>query len=104
MIGYGGNFHIYKETGLRLNDFMQHLNLNFHLALINAENSASNTLAEYDHNNPINRKGYMTFRSRHFGPAVSLPPLRFGVCFGPIPFRSRCRFGKFSELLSKYVQ
>ena len=30
----------------------------------------------------------------HFGPATSVP----------CPFRSRCRFSPFSELLSKYVQ
>ena len=48
--------YIYKEIELpRLNDFMQHLNLNFHLALENTENNALNTLAEYDHNDPINR-------------------------------------------------
>ena len=54
---YVWNFHIYKEIELpRLNDFMQHLNWNFHLPLENTENNILNTLAEYDHNDPINRK------------------------------------------------
>ena len=35
---------------------MQHLNLNFHLALENIDNRALNTLVEYDHNNLLNRK------------------------------------------------
>ena len=58
---YVRNFHIYKETELpRLNDFMQHLNLNFHLALENTENNALNALAEYDHNYLTNRKRLKT--------------------------------------------
>ena len=48
------NFHIYTEIELpRLNDFIQHLKLNFHLALENTENNVLNTLAEYDHNDSI---------------------------------------------------
>ena len=35
---------------------MQDFNLNFHLTLENIDNRALNTLVEYDHNNPINRK------------------------------------------------
>ena len=31
-------------------------NLNFHLDSENIDNRALNTLVEYDHNNPINRK------------------------------------------------
>ena len=51
------NFHIYKEIELpSLNDFIQHLNLKFHLALENNDNNALNALAEYDHNDPRNRK------------------------------------------------
>ena len=51
------NFHIYKEINIpRLNDFIQHLNLNFHLALENIDNHALNTFAEYHHSNPIKRK------------------------------------------------
>ena len=51
------NFHIYKGINIaRLNDFIQRLNLNFHLTLENMCNHALNTLAEYDHNNPINMK------------------------------------------------
>ena len=39
------NFHIYKEIDTpRLNDFMQFLNLNFHMALENIDNRALNTL------------------------------------------------------------
>ena len=36
--------------------FIQHLNVNFHLAIENTENNALNTLAEYDLIDPINRK------------------------------------------------
>ena len=51
------NFHVYKEIDIpRLNEFMQHLNLNFPLPLENIDNRALNTLVEYDHNNPMNRK------------------------------------------------
>ena len=54
---YVRNFHIYKEIELpRLNDFIQHLNIKFYLALENKDNNALNTLAEYDHNDPSNRK------------------------------------------------
>ena len=54
---YFRNFYIYKEIDIpRLNDFMQHFNLNFHLSLGNVDNCTLNTLVEYDHNNPINRK------------------------------------------------
>ena len=54
---YIRNFHIYKDINIpRLNDFIQYLNLNFHLALENADNHALNTLVEYDHQNSINRK------------------------------------------------
>ena len=35
---------------------MQHLNLNFHLALKNIDNPAFNALVENDHNNPLNKK------------------------------------------------
>ena len=53
---YVRNFHIYKEIELpRLNDFIQHLNIKFHLALENNDNNALNTLAKYDHNDPSNR-------------------------------------------------
>ena len=37
-------------------DFFQHLNIKFHLALEDNDNNALNTLAEYDHNDPSNRK------------------------------------------------
>ena len=48
---YVRNFHIYKEIEFsRLNDFIQHLNIKFHLTLGNNDNNALNTLAEYDHN------------------------------------------------------
>ena len=58
---YIRNFHIYKEIEiLRLNDFMQHLNLNFHLALENIDNSALSTLTEYVHNNLTIRKHLKT--------------------------------------------
>ena len=51
------NFHNYKEIDIPcLNDFMQHFNLNFHLTLGNVDNRALNTLVEYNHNSPINRK------------------------------------------------
>ena len=54
---YVQKFYIYKEIDIpRLNDFNQHFNLNFHLALENIDNVTLNTLAEYDHNNPVNRK------------------------------------------------
>ena len=54
---YVRNFYIYEEIDiLRLNDFMQYLSLNFHLALENIYNRSLNTFVEYDHNNPINRK------------------------------------------------
>ena len=40
------NFHVYKEIDIpRLNEFMQHLNLNFPLPLENIDNRALNTLA-----------------------------------------------------------
>ena len=45
MTWYVGNVHIYKEIYIPR-----------HLALENEDNRALNTLAEYDHNNPINRK------------------------------------------------
>ena len=35
---------------------MQHLNLNFHLALGNIDKHALNTLAKYDYNKPVNKK------------------------------------------------
>ena len=54
---YVQNFHIYKEIEHpRLKDFIQHLNIKFHLALENNDNNALNTLAEYDYNDPSNRK------------------------------------------------
>ena len=41
---YVRNFHIYKGSDIpRLNDFMQYLNLNFHLALENVDNHAKHT-------------------------------------------------------------
>ena len=55
------NFHIHKEIELpRLNDFIQHLNLNFHLVFENTDDIALNTLAEYDHNDPRNRRRVKT--------------------------------------------
>ena len=58
---YARNFHIYKEIGLpRLNNFIQHLNLNFHLALENTDNNALNTLAVYDRYDPSTRKSPKT--------------------------------------------
>ena len=51
------NFHIFKEIELPcLNNFIQHLNLNFHLALENIENNALNTLEEHAHNDPTYRE------------------------------------------------
>ena len=49
-------FYIYKEIAIprTMNNFMQHLNLNFHLALENIDNRAFITLAECDDNNSIN--------------------------------------------------
>ena len=41
MLWYVRNFHIYKVIDIpRLNDFIQNLNLNFHLALENVDNRA----------------------------------------------------------------
>ena len=54
---YVRNFHIYKEIELpRWNDFIQHLNLNFHLALENTDSIALNAFAAYDHYDLLNRK------------------------------------------------
>ena len=54
---YVRNFHVYTEIELpMLNDFIQHLNLNFHLASENTDKYALNTLAAYDHYDPSNRK------------------------------------------------
>ena len=39
-----------------MNDFRQHLILNFYLAIENTDNRALNTLVEYNHNNLINIK------------------------------------------------
>ena len=66
---YVRNFHIYKEIELpRLNDFIQHLNLNFHLALENTDNNALNILAEYDHNDTSNRK--LSKAGLHLNPLI----------------------------------
>ena len=52
-----GNFHTYKELDfLRLNDFIQQLDINFHSSVINTENSALNIFAEHDYINLINMK------------------------------------------------
>ena len=54
---YVWNFHIYKEIELpRLNDFIQNLNIKFHLALETNDNNSLNTLAEYDHKDTSNRR------------------------------------------------
>ena len=38
---YGRNYHIYKEINIpRLNDYIQQLNLHFHLVLENSDESA----------------------------------------------------------------
>ena len=48
------NFYIHKQIDIPcLNDFIQHLNFNFHLSLDNVDNRVLNALAEYDHKNPI---------------------------------------------------
>ena len=53
------NFHIYKEIDiLSFNDFVQHLNFNFHLALENVDNRTLNALVEIDYNSPINWKSH----------------------------------------------
>ena len=55
------NFHFYKVIYiLRLNNYMQHRNLNFLLAWENINNRALNILIQYDYNNPINRKSLKT--------------------------------------------
>lgn len=42
-------FHLYKEINFpKINTFIQHLNINFHLALETSEKSALNTLPAYD--------------------------------------------------------
>ena len=57
MLRYVRIFYIYKEVDIpRSNDFIRHLNLNFHLALENTGNRALNTFVDYDHNNLINNK------------------------------------------------
>ena len=57
VLWYTRNFHIYKEINIPcLNDFIQRLNINGHLALENVDHHAFDTLAEYDHQIPINRK------------------------------------------------
>ena len=49
MLQYIQNFHNYKSVELpRLNDFMQQLNLNFHLVLESIENNAFITVTEYE--------------------------------------------------------
>ena len=54
---YARNFRIYKEIELlRLNDFTQHLSSNFHLTLESTESIALNTIAEYEHYDPISSK------------------------------------------------
>ena len=58
---YVQNFYIYNEFEIsHLNNSIQHLNLSFRLSLDNVENSALNTLAEYNHKNIMNRKYLIT--------------------------------------------
>ena len=53
---YIQNVHIYKEIDIPfLNDFITHEH-KFAFGLENIGSRALNTLAEYDHNNSINRK------------------------------------------------
>lgn len=49
------NFYFYKDTNIsRFNEFVQRLNINFHLSLADSENSALSTLSAYDiHDNSI---------------------------------------------------
>ena len=58
---YARNFQVYKEIDIpSLNYFIEHVNLNFHLVLVNIDNRVLNTNANYDLNNPVNRKHLKT--------------------------------------------
>ena len=51
------NYHIYKEINVaRLNDYIQHLNLSFHLTSKKQDSPALNILVVYDYNRPVNGK------------------------------------------------